>query len=287
MAESVSVIIPTFNRRDSLPRALESVRAQTVQPLEIIVVDDGSVDDTRALVECEYPEVIYLRQPNQGVSAARNTGMARAQGAWLAFLDSDDEWLPAKLERQQALAASRPSCPLVHSDEIWIRRGVRVNAMRKHRKSGGDIFRRCLELCVISPSAAMIRATLFTEVGGFDESLPACEDYDLWLRICSRYPVAYVDAPLLRKYGGHNDQLSRQHWGMDRFRVRALSNLLHNADLSASQREATRAMLANKCALLAAGARKRDNRTLLGELQALENEHGLTDPVQATMEHAS
>jgi len=287
MAEIVSVIIPTFNRRHCLPRALDSVLAQTAPAAEVIVVDDGSDDDTGALVASDYPGVSYHRQPNLGVSAARNAGIARARGAWLAFLDSDDEWLPTKLERQLALAADHSDCPLIHSDEIWIRNGVRVNAMRKHGKAGGDIFSRCLPLCAISPSAVMLRADLLAEIGGFDEALPACEDYDLWLRICYRYPVAYIDEPLLRKYGGHRDQLSRQHWGMDRFRVRALSNLLQTADLTDPQRRATRAMLTKKCAILTAGARKRNNQMLLGELAALRSLHDLSEPAIDELEQAS
>ncbi len=143
MAETVSVIIPSFNRRHCLPRALDSVLAQTVPALEIIVVDDGSSDGTRSLIASDYPQVTYLWQPNRGVSAARNAGIEAARGDWLAFLDSDDEWLPSKLELQLALASSMPQCPLVHSDEIWIRSGVRVNAMRKHEKAGGYIFERC------------------------------------------------------------------------------------------------------------------------------------------------
>ncbi|GAB5500683.1 MAG: glycosyltransferase [Pseudohongiellaceae bacterium] len=287
MAETVSVIIPSFNRRHCLPRALDSVLAQTVPALEIIVVDDGSSDGTRSLIASDYPQVTYLWQPNRGVSAARNAGIEAARGDWLAFLDSDDEWLPSKLELQLALASSMPQCPLVHSDEIWIRSGVRVNAMRKHEKAGGYIFERCLPLCAISPSAALIRATLFDELGGFDTALAACEDYELWLRICSRYPVAYVDQPLLRKYGGHDDQLSRQHWGMDRFRVRAMSKLLDAADLTQQQRQVTRNMLAEKIAILAIGARKRGNRILLQELRALRRQHCLTDLALDDLEQAS
>lgn len=287
MAETVSVIIPTYNRRHCLPRALDSVLAQTTAALEIIVVDDGSTDGTEQLLAKNYPGVICLRQANRGVSAARNAGIDRSRGDWLAFLDSDDEWLPAKLETQLATAAAHPDCPLVHSDEIWIRRGVRVNAMRKHGKAGGEIFERCLPLCAISPSAAMIRASLFDQLGGFDESLPACEDYDLWLRLCSRYPVAYVDEPLLRKYGGHQDQLSQQYWGMDRFRVRALTKLLAAGNLSTEQSQAVRAMLTEKITILAAGARKRDNRSLLDELQALCSHHDLTVPQLAVLEQAS
>jgi len=224
------------------------------------VVDDGSTDETEQLLSRHYPQVNYVYQSNAGVSSARNAGVALTRGHWLAFLDSDDEWMPNKLERQLQEINSNNTFPLVHCDEIWIRNGVRVNAMHKHQKAGGEIFERCLPLCVISPSAVMIKRRLFEEVGGFDESLPACEDYDLWLRICSRHPVLYIEEALLRKYGGHDDQLSRQHWGMDRFRVKALVTLLNTGNLRPQQTQLTRAMLVNKCEILAQGAGKRGNK---------------------------
>ena len=260
MPQSIAVIIPTYNRSHTLRRALDSVNNQTVRPSEICVVDDGSTDETEQLLSRHYPQVNYVYQNNAGVSSARNAGVALTRGHWLAFLDSDDEWMPNKLERQLQEINSNNTFPLVHCDEIWIRNGVRVNAMHKHQKAGGEIFERCLPLCVISPSAVMIKRRLFEEVGGFDESLPACEDYDLWLRICSRHPVLYIEEALLRKYGGHDDQLSRQHWGMDRFRVKALVTLLNTGNLRPQQTQLTRAMLVNKCEILAQGAGKRGNK---------------------------
>ena len=260
MPQSIAVIIPTYNRSHTLRRALDSVNNQTVRPSEICVVDDGSTDETEQLLSRHYPQVNYVYQSNAGVSSARNAGVALTRGHWLAFLDSDDEWMPNKLERQLQEINSNNTFPLVHCDEIWIRNGVRVNAMHKHQKAGGEIFERCLPLCVISPSAVMIKRHLFEEVGGFDESLPACEDYDLWLRICSRYPVLYIEEALLRKYGGHDDQLSRQYWGMDRFRVKALVTLLNTGNLRPQQTQLTRAMLVNKCEILVQGAEKRGNK---------------------------
>ncbi|MDE2825547.1 MAG: glycosyltransferase family 2 protein, partial [Gemmatimonadota bacterium] len=216
----VSVVIPTYNRADRLPSAIRSVLEQTAPPAEIIVVDDGSTDGTPALVRT-FPGVRYLRQENQGVSAARNHGIGAAKHDWIALLDSDDEWLPGKLERQWGALERDPRYRFCHTDEIWIRKGRRVNPMKKHAKYGGHIFHHCLPLCVISPSSALIHRDLFERFGMFDPELPVCEDYDLWLRICAREPVLYVDEPLLLKYGGHEDQLSRAYWGMDRFRIRA------------------------------------------------------------------
>ncbi|MCK5795862.1 MAG: glycosyltransferase, partial [Deltaproteobacteria bacterium] len=185
---------------------------------------------------------------------------AVAKGAWIALLDSDDTWLPTKLERQVRALAASPGHRLCHTGERWIRRGRRVNPMKKHEKAGGDIFLRCLPRCVISPSSALLSRELFDEVGFFDTSLPACEDYDLWLRICAREPVLFVDEPLVVKYGGHDDQLSRRYYGIDRFRVAALEKLLTGSDatyLSAAQREAARVTLVEKLDIFIAGAEKR------------------------------
>ncbi len=223
---NISVIIPTWNRASRLASALQSVFAQRLPPAEVIVVDDGSTDDTHRLVHSQFPQIHYIYQQHNGVSSARNTGIKAATGDWIALLDSDDRWLPEKLELQSESIRARPEYKICHCDEIWIRNGKRVNPMKKHAKRGGNIFRHCLPLCVISPSAVMIQRDLLTEIGLFDERLPACEDYDLWLRISALHPVLYVDKPLIIKDGGHSDQLSRHYWGMDRFRIQALEKIL-------------------------------------------------------------
>ncbi|MBT8148199.1 MAG: glycosyltransferase, partial [Gammaproteobacteria bacterium] len=197
---------------------------------------------------------------NQGVSKARNYGVARSSGDWLAFLDSDDEWLPDKLQRQMTALQQQPDYQLCHTEEIWIRNGRRVNPMTKHAKAGGHIFENCLPLCAISPSSVIIKRDLFEQVGGFDEQLPACEDYDLWLRICARNPVIFLEQPLIRKYGGHADQLSRKYWGMDRFRISALEKILQSGLLDDQQLAAATDILIQKCEILANGAAKRGNR---------------------------
>jgi len=266
MNTSVSVIIPTFNRWHVLPRAVDSALAQTTAANEIIVVDDGSTDDTGKMLHRAYGNrVKYLHQSNAGVSAARNNGIQTACSDWIALLDSDDEWLPEKLQRQINAIASVQDCVLNHTDEIWVRNGVRVNPMEKHRKSGGDIFAQCLPLCAISPSSVLIKKDLFNAVGMFDESLPACEDYDLWLRICSTHKVQYLDDKLLVKYGGHEDQLSKKYWGMDRFRIKALEKLLLNSELTIEQTKLATDMLQRKIHILYKGAVKHSNRQLAEE----------------------
>jgi glycosyltransferase involved in cell wall biosynthesis len=255
--QAVSVIIPTHNRAGLLPRAVCSILGQSHPAEEIIVVDDGSTDHTERLLRSEFPCVKYVRQENRGVAAARNRGIREARGEWLAFLDSDDEWLPRKLERQLGALRKEPDFLLCHTNEIWIRRGKRVNPMRKHAKSGGQIFEECLPLCVVSPSSVIVHGSLFERVGLFDQSLPACEDYDLWLRVCSRYPVLFLEEPLIVKYGGHADQLSRRYWGMDRFRIRSLEKILESGTLSPADRLAALHSLLDKIEVYLSGARKR------------------------------
>jgi glycosyltransferase involved in cell wall biosynthesis len=255
----ISVIIPSYNRAHLLARAIESVLSQDLAPREIIVVDDGSSDDTRELMSNRFPQCQYIHQPNQGVSSARNRGIEAASGEWLAFLDSDDEWLPGKLAAQSSTLKNQPGLLICHTEEIWIRNGRRVNAMKKHRKSGGRIFRNCLPLCVISPSSAMIHRSLLTEVGNFDENLPVCEDYDMWLRICAHQPVAFVAEAQIIKYGGHEDQLSRQEWGMDRFRLQALEKIINTGGLIPDDHQAAIETLLAKADILANGAEKRHN----------------------------
>ena len=266
----ISVVIPSYNRRHTLQRALQSVLEQRSPVDEIILVDDGSSDDSAAMVTREFPQVKLLRQPNQGVSAARNRGIQAAQYEWIALLDSDDSWMPHKIESMRAAATQHPGFVLYHSDEIWIRRGVRVNPMQKHRKSGGWIFTRCLPLCAISPSATLLQKSVLQDLGLFDENLPACEDYDLWLRLCHRYPVHFIDEPLITKYGGHDDQLSQQHPVMDRFRVRALHRLLESQDLDSDDFDAARGILLNKLEILLKGAHKHGNHALVEEFEPIQ-----------------
>jgi glycosyltransferase involved in cell wall biosynthesis len=271
----VSVIVPTYNRAETLPRALTSILEQTRPPRHIIVVDDGSTDTTAELVKQRFPQAHYLYQPNAGVSAARNAGIRFNErladpGEWIALLDSDDAWLPDKLEQQLEAWQRQPHHRLIHCDEIWIRNGRRVNPRKKHRKYGGHIFQHCLPLCAISPSAVLLHRALLDDTGLFDEGLPACEDYDLWLRVSHREAVLLVDAPLLIKYGGHADQLSRQHWGMDRFRVRALCRCIEHEELAPEQRRAALAVLGEKLDILIMGARKRGNETMIRDYEALK-----------------
>lgn len=262
----ISVIIPLYDRAERVQRAIRSVLNQSCTPGEVIVVDDGSTDGSRAIIPAAFPTVRYIWQENQGVSAARNRGIAEARGEWLAFLDSDDEWLPRKLERQMEALAANPDMRICHTNEIWIRRGRRVNPGKRHQKFGGYIYQKCLPLCIISPSSVLIHNSVFQEIGFFDTSLPACEDYDFWLRACSKYPVLYLDEALIIKYGGHPDQLSRKYPGMDRFRIRALEKMLLSGELSREDYLAALKMLEQKIDIYVQGALKRGKMQEVQEL---------------------
>ncbi|MDA0691023.1 MAG: glycosyltransferase [Nitrospinae bacterium] len=257
MNPMVTVILPTYNRAGFLKESIESVLSQTFTDFELIVVDDGSTDHTKEVVQ-EFPETRYIFCPeNKGVSKARNQGIALARGRYICFLDSDDLWVENKLETQIAWMESQTDCQVCYTDEIWIRKGVRVNPLNKHRKVTGNIFSDCLSLCIISASSVLMRASLFSEVGLFDEALAVCEDYDLWLRISLRYPVHLIDQKLIVKRGGHEDQLSFRYWGMDRFRVVALLKLLREPLLGEERRTQVIEMMQTKCGILVLGFAKR------------------------------
>lgn len=254
----VSVIIPTYNRAMKAARAVASVLYQTFRNLELIVVDDGSRDRTRSVMEQFGTHIrLLFHEENRGVSAARNTGIRAAHSPFIAFLDSDDYWLPEKLTRQLDFFRLHPEALACQTEEIWIRRGRRVNPMGKHVKPSGEIFSPSLKLCLVSPSAVMLRRSLLDEVGLFDESLPACEDYDLWLRISCRHPIHLIDEPLLIKEGGSPDQLSATVEGLDQYRIKAMVKLIRGGSLKEDQLRAALEELSRKCRIFGGGCIKR------------------------------
>ena len=258
---AVSVIIPTFNRAHKIARAVASVLYQTFADYEILVIDDGSEDTTSKALAPFLPHIQCItHSKNLGVSAARNTGIRASDSPLIAFLDSDDYWLPDKLATQVSFFSEHPEAVACQTEERWIRRGVRVNPMKKHFKPSGDIFEPSLKLCVVSPSAVVVKRSLLEEVGVFDEGFPVCEDYDLWLRISWKYPIWLIPEPLVIKEGGSPDQLSRSIEGMDRYRIRAIARLLGSGCLGERQNEAALKELHFKCRVYGNGCMRRGKK---------------------------
>jgi hypothetical protein len=270
---AVSVIIPTYNRKQWLTQAIDSVLAQKYRDFELIIVDDGSDDGSSAVLGGYSGKIGYIYLRHGGVSRARNIGSQLCRGEYIAFLDSDDLWHPNKLLRQMEYMRAHPDCCICYTDEIWIRHGVRVNQMKKHQKFSGWIFEKCLPLCIISPSSVMIRRELLLESGGFDEGLPVCEDYDLWLRIAAGNAVAFLPEPLIVKRGGHDDQLSRSACAIDRFRVKALCKILDQGVLTPGLQEAARQELLRKCVILEKGFVKHGRNREILELREILNRY--------------
>jgi glycosyltransferase involved in cell wall biosynthesis len=236
----VSVIIPTYNRATLLPRSLDSIACQTWSCGEVIVVDDGSTDMTGSLLEQEARrgrmKLRIFRQKNKGPGAARNLGIEKAVYPLIAFLDSDDHWHKRKLEVQYRALHASPHFQVSHTFEKWLRRGIHLNQKKIHIPRQGEIFTHCLRLCGVGMSTVLIEKKLLQQVGGFDDSLRCCEDYDLWLRISCRYPFLLIDKPLTVKEGGRDDQVSHQHrLGMDRLRIYSLEKLLSSDLLTPEQ----------------------------------------------------
>jgi len=259
-----------------LKEAIDSVLAQDFEDLELIVVDDGSNDGTLEEMKKYGGGVKFLRQPhNKGVSAARNRGILHAKGKYVAFLDSDDLWVKGKLKAQVAFLDDNPHYALCYTDEIWIRKGKRVNPMVKHAKYSGWIFEKCLPLCIISPSSAMMRKTLFKRVGLFDEALPVCEDYDFWLRVSVRFPIFFINRKLIIKRGGHPDQLSQRSWGNDRYRVIALEKLLSEPSIGPEERKMVLEEMRKKSQILYKGFLKRGNEIEARRYQEIMRRYGI------------
>jgi len=253
---AVSVIIPTYNRGWILEEAVDSVLSQDFYNFELIVVDDGSEDNSSDILASYGDRIKVIKQENKGVSSARNRGIASSSGRYIAFLDSDDLWLPGKLSAQLAFFESNPGALICQTEEIWVKNGKRVNPGKRHKKMSGFYFEKALELCMVSPSAVMVKKNLFDMAGLFDETLPACEDYDMWLRVNCRHPIYLIDTPLIIKRGGHHDQLSGMH-SLDKYRIQSIIKLIENRLLSGDQQKLAIKVLEGKCRVYSDGCLKR------------------------------
>jgi len=258
-----SIIIPSYNRKQQLKNAIDSVLAQNEKDFELIIVDDGSDDGTSDLADEYSGRITYIFQKNSGVSAARNRGITSSNSPNITFLDSDDTWHKNKLTQHRNFIKNNTKISIHQTEDIWIRNGKRVNPGTKHLKVQGKIFIPSLALCMISPSSVCISRDVFGKYGLFDEKLPACEDYDLWLRITPFEEIGLINEKLITRYAGHNDQLSSSFWGMDRFRLYSILKVLHD---SGDRMDDTDRLAAADCALkkgkiLLNGAEKRGNKT--------------------------
>ena len=270
----VTVILPSWNRAAWLKKSIDSVLEQTFRDFELIVVDDASTDSTQEILTSYSGKIRSITfAKNLGVSAARNAAVKNCDREWIAFLDSDDFWHPHKLQKQIAQTVIRAECPIHFTDEIWIRNGVRVNPKKKHQKLEGWIFKPSLELCLMSPSTVLLRRELFDVHGLFDETLPICEDYDLWLRLTAQHQVALLNEKLMTRHGGHADQLSRSDWGIDRYRVQSIIKILKTEKLRPEDRSAAIVVLRKKCEIIINGFRKRGKLQEIERYEKIANQH--------------
>ena len=265
MEKFISVIIPTYNREHRLKNAIDSLLAQTYPYFELIVVDDGSEDNTSELVASYDEEIVYIRQANKGPAAARNRGIQAARYNMIAFLDSDDRFAADKLQAQITAMQEKPSYLVSHTEEIWYRHGRILNQKKRHKKRSGYIFRQSLELCAVGMSTVMMHREVFERYGFFDEEFPCCEDYDLWLRVSAEQEFLLIDKPLTLKDGGRVDQLSSIYrMGMDKYRIKAIMKLLESGRMTEDQRQLAERELERKCMIYGKGCIKH-GKTAEGE----------------------
>ena len=208
MRPESSVIIPTWNRRDLCLRAVRSVLAQTRAVDEIIVVDDGSTDGTAEALAAEFgPRVRCVRQANAGVAAARNAGLALAQGRYIALLDSDDLWLPEKMARQADWLDAHPDFGMVLCNVQRVdRHGAPIDIFRRRDfiPEDGRVLRWVLRNPALAPVSAVLRREVVEDIGGFDPALATAEDIDFHLRIAHRWPIGVIDEELVRATREHD-----------------------------------------------------------------------------------
>ncbi len=276
-----SVIIPTHNRKDFLQIAVNSVLNQTFSDYELLIIDDGSTDKTNQLIKELYQnneKLNYIFQPHQGVSSARNTGIKNAKGEFIVFLDSDDRFCRQKLQVSFDYIKKYPEYKIFHTDEVWYQKGKLLPQKDYHKKPTGFIFEQSLKLCCVSPSTAVVKKEVFSNIGFFDESFPACEDYDFWLRVTSKYPVHLIPQALTIKEGGRSDQQSKKYPAMDKFRIDAIAKLMASNNLTKEQYLLAYGELKNKCYIYIKGAAKRGRRRQVKHYQDLISNLKIHEP---------
>ncbi len=254
----ISVIIPTLNREKLLAKTIDSVLNQTIKADEIIIIDDGSTDNTKNIVNNYHNDTIkYIYQTNQGVSNARNNGIKIATNEWLCFLDSDDIWADNKLEKQIVFHKENPHILFSHTDELWLFNDKIIKQKKHQLKPSGFCFKENIANTLIGASTMMIHKKVLKDIGYFDEKLIACEDYDLWLRILAKYELGLINEKLITKIAGHENQLSFCTKLMDKYRIIAL--LKH---IKSEYKDQILVEIIKKCDILIKGAIKHNNKEI-------------------------
>jgi glycosyltransferase involved in cell wall biosynthesis len=256
-----SVIVPTYNRKSFLKIAIRSVLEQSFDDYELIIVDDGSSDGTKKMLQAAsfkpQANIKYFYQENKGPAAARNCGIKQAKAEFICFLDTDDRFRKDKLKITYEYIKKYPPYKIFHTEEIWYRSGRILEQKSYHKKPSGMVFENALKLCSVSISTAAISKEVFNDIGLFDENMPACEDYDFWLRATHKYPVMLIPQYLTIKEGGHLDQQSKKYPAMDTLRIYALKKILEEGALSGDKWKIAVKELRKKCAIFIKGASKR------------------------------
>ena len=271
-----TVIIPTYNRAVFLDKAIKSVIDQSCRDLELIVIDDGSTDQTEQLIRAITDKRLkYIKKDHKGVSAARNIGIKQSRGRFISFLDSDDMFKHTKLEIVYKYIDDFPKRMIFHTEELWYRHGKILNQKKIHKKPEGDVFKNSLKLCCIGMSTTVVKKELFEHIGIFDENFQTCEDYEFWLRATAIYPVKLIPEALTVKQGGHSDQLSKKYPSMDTFRIQAIDKLLKSNILNKKQEDQAIKELHLKCKIYIKGALKRNKIKEIAFYKALLHKYPL------------
>ncbi len=256
----ISVIIPTFNRSEFIVNTINSVLNQTYSVAEIIVIDDGSIDDTAMIIEklsINTDKIKYISQENRGVSSARNLGILNASNNWICFLDSDDIWNTDKIEQQVIFHTKNPAILFSHTQEQWLFNNKIIKQKKHQSKKSGFCFKENIANTLIGASTVMIHKSILNHIGHFDEELLVCEDYDLWLRILYKYEVGFIDKELIKKIAGHKNQLSFSTPLMDIFRIKVLQK-----HIKSKYTHEIQDMIVKKCDILIKGAIKHSNNDI-------------------------
>ncbi len=273
----VSVIIPVYNRFEMAKEAVSSVIGQTYQKLEVIIVDDGSMDmtSTLAIYFGDDSRVKYLKINHNGMPGfVRNKGVEISSGKYLAFLDSDDLWVDSKLEKQISFLEKNSAYKVVHTREAWVRNGKIISQSGFNHKRIGNIFSDALVKCILGPSTIMLEADLYKKLGGFRDDLEIAEDYELWLRLTDTNSIGYIDEPLITKRAGHVGQLSEKYGQIEIFRIRGLQKLVEQSYFKSGNQQLAEKELANKCRIYAAGCRKRKKNDEAEVYESLAAKYG-------------